>query len=111
MRALRASLLLFVALAAASAADLKVKVIDLKVKVIDPQSAAVAGAHVSLFAKGTDSPLNVATTSAEGIVTFGELSSGSYQDSSPGSGFRFTDRRRRRSFRCHHDPAAPRHCI
>ena len=38
MRALCASFLLFVALAAASAADLKVKVID-------PQSAAVAGAR------------------------------------------------------------------
>ena len=42
MRALRASFLMFVALTAASAADLKVKVID-------PRSAAVAGAQVSLF--------------------------------------------------------------
>jgi vitamin B12 transporter len=77
MRALCASLLLFVALAAASAADLKVKVID-------PHSAAVSGAQVSLFAKGTDTPLKIATTSAEGIATFsevnsGELSSGNYQ--------------------------------
>ena len=72
MRALRAPVLLFVALAAASAADLKVKVID-------PQSAAVPGAQVSLFSKGTDTPLKLATTSAEGIATFGELSSGSYQ--------------------------------
>ena len=45
MRALCASFLLFVVLAAASAADLKVKVID-------PQSAAVAGAQVSLLSKG-----------------------------------------------------------
>jgi outer membrane cobalamin receptor len=72
MRALRASFLIFVALAAASAADLKVKVLD-------PQSAAVAGAQVSLLSKGTDSPLRTATTSAEGIATLGELSSGSYQ--------------------------------
>ena len=72
MRALRASFLLFVALAAASAADLKIKVID-------PQSAAVAGAQVSLFSKGTDTPLKVATTSADGIATFGELPSGSYR--------------------------------
>src|ERR1022692_2590419 len=72
MRALCFSLLLFVALAAASAADLKVKVID-------PQAAAVAGAQVSLSAKGSDAVLKAATTSAEGIATFSELSSGSYQ--------------------------------
>src|SRR5271169_4967332 len=68
MRALRASFLLFVALAAASAADLKVKVID-------PQSAAVSGAQVSLFSQGTETPLKTATTSAEGIAIFGEMSS------------------------------------
>ncbi len=72
MRALCASLLLFVALAAASAADLKVKVID-------PQSAAVSGAQVSLFSEGTDASPRIATSSAEGIVTFGELSAGSYR--------------------------------
>jgi outer membrane cobalamin receptor len=72
MRALRASLLLFVSLAAASAADLKVKVID-------PQSAAVSGAQVSLFSKGTDAPLRIATTSAEGTAILGESPSGNYQ--------------------------------
>jgi len=72
MRALCASFLLFVLLAVASAADLKVKVVD-------PQSAAVSGAQVSLFSKGTDTPLKIATSSAEGIATFNELSSGSYQ--------------------------------
>jgi outer membrane cobalamin receptor len=77
MRALRASFLFFVFLAAASAADLKVKVID-------PQSAAVAGAQVSLCSKGTEAPLKVASTSAEGIATFGDvkspaLSSGDYR--------------------------------
>jgi vitamin B12 transporter len=72
MRALCASFLLFVTLAAASAADLKVKVID-------PQSAAVAGAQVSLFSKGSDTVLKIASTSPEGIATFGELSAGSYQ--------------------------------
>ncbi len=72
MRALRASLLFFVAIAAASAADLKVKVID-------PQSATVAGAQVSLFSKGKGTPLKIANTSAEGMVTLGELSPGSYQ--------------------------------
>ena len=67
MRALRASFLIFVALAAASAADLKVKVID-------PQSAAVAGAQVTLF--GTESAASqtkISTTSAEGIATFPDL--------------------------------------
>jgi outer membrane cobalamin receptor len=68
MRALRASFLIFVALVAASAADLKVKVID-------PQSAAVAGAQVTLFADGpTTSLKKAATTSAEGIATFSGLS-------------------------------------
>jgi vitamin B12 transporter len=77
MRALRASFLIFVALAAASAADLKVKVLD-------PQSAAVSGAQVSLSSKGTDTPLKIATTSAEGIADFTDLRitdlpSGSYR--------------------------------
>ncbi len=72
MRALRASFLLFVFLAAASAADLKVKVID-------PQSAAVSGAQVSLLSKGSRTAIKVSTTSPEGIASLGELSSGSYQ--------------------------------
>jgi vitamin B12 transporter len=74
MRTLCASFLFFVALAAASAADLKVKVI-----VIDPQSAAVAGAQVSLSTKGKDARLKIVTTSAEGIAAFVDLSSGTYQ--------------------------------
>src|SRR5580700_6568826 len=72
MRTLCASFLFFVALAAASAADLKVKVID-------PQSAAVAGAQVSLSTKGKDARLKIVTTSAEGIAAFVDLSSGTYQ--------------------------------
>src|ERR1700733_9820445 len=72
MRALCASFFLFVLPAAPPAADLKVKVVD-------PQSAAVPGAQVSLFAKGTATPLKIAASSAEGIATFNELSSGSYQ--------------------------------
>jgi vitamin B12 transporter len=66
MRALRASFLLFVALAAASAADLKVKVVD-------PQSVAVAGAQVSLSSRCTDTPEEVVTSSSEGVATFGGL--------------------------------------
>jgi vitamin B12 transporter len=72
MRALRASCLIFIALAAASAADLKVKVVD-------PQSAAVSGAQVSLLSKSSDTPLKISTTSAEGSANFGELTSGNYR--------------------------------
>jgi len=72
MRALCASFVLFVLLAAASAADLKVKVID-------PQSAAVAGAQVSLLSKGSDTALKTARSSAEGIATFNQLPNGTYQ--------------------------------
>jgi outer membrane cobalamin receptor len=77
MRALGASLFLLIALAAASAADLKVKVID-------PQAAAVRGAQVSLVSKGAGVGARVATTSAEGIAVFaglnsGDLSSGKFQ--------------------------------
>jgi vitamin B12 transporter len=69
MRVLCVSFLLFVVLSVASAADLKVKVVD-------PQSAAVAGAQVFLFSKGSDTPLKIATTSAEGIALFSELKFG-----------------------------------
>ncbi|MGA7171338.1 MAG: TonB-dependent receptor [Candidatus Sulfotelmatobacter sp.] len=72
MRALCASFLLFVFLAAASAADLKVKVID-------PQSAAVSGAQVSVFLKGTDTAIKIVLSSAEGIATFPDVPSGSFQ--------------------------------
>jgi vitamin B12 transporter len=67
MRALRASFLLFVLLAAASAADLKVKVID-------PQSAAVSGAQVTLSQEMDVSfdktVLEVVNSSAEGVAIF-----------------------------------------
>jgi vitamin B12 transporter len=72
MRALRASFLIFATIVAASAAELKIKVVD-------PQSAAIPGAQVSLFSKGKDNPLKVTATSAEGIAAFGELPPGSYQ--------------------------------
>ncbi len=66
MRAYCAWFLLFVSFAAASAADLKIKVID-------PQSAAVAGAQISLSSKCTDTPREVVTSSSEGIAVFGGL--------------------------------------
>jgi len=71
MRALRASFLLFVSLVAASAADLKVKVID-------PQSAAVAGAQVLLL-EDRNSPPAVELTSAEGLATFRGIGNAPHQ--------------------------------
>src|SRR5580693_8295740 len=67
MRARRAWFLLFVALQAASAADLKVKVID-------PHSAVVAGAQVLLTSKCTGTSVEVVTSSALGVATFAGLS-------------------------------------
>jgi len=66
MRAFRALFLVLVALAAASAADLKVKVID-------PQSAAVPGAQVLSSSKCTGTSFEIATSSAEGIATLAGL--------------------------------------
>src|SRR5262249_44687013 len=50
-------------LAAASASDLKIKIID-------PQSAAVAGSQVSLFPENSSIPFGVQTGSGEGLVLF-----------------------------------------
>jgi outer membrane cobalamin receptor len=61
MRALGVSFFIFISLAAASAAEVKVKVID-------PQSAAVAGAQVTLSSKCALSQ-ELAASSAEGIAT------------------------------------------
>ena len=41
---------------------------DLKVKVLDPQSAVVAGAQVILLQTDGSSPLDVATTSSDGLA-------------------------------------------
>ncbi|HWY21139.1 MAG TPA: TonB-dependent receptor [Candidatus Acidoferrum sp.] len=71
MRALCASLLVFVALAAASAADLAVKVID-------PQSAAVPGAQVQLLKKD-GAVLHTATSIGDGSASFGNVPNGDYQ--------------------------------
>jgi vitamin B12 transporter len=51
---------------------------ELKVKVVDPQSAAVAGAQVSLLPVG-NGPSRIVMTSADGIATFGEVSAAPYQ--------------------------------
>jgi outer membrane cobalamin receptor len=71
MRALYVSFLLFVTLAAASAADLKVKVVD-------PQSAAVAGAQVSLFQRD-GAVLHTATSIGDGSASLGNVPAGDYQ--------------------------------
>ncbi|MGA7217037.1 MAG: TonB-dependent receptor plug domain-containing protein, partial [Candidatus Sulfotelmatobacter sp.] len=78
MRVVCACFFLSISLAAASAADLKVKITD-------PQSAAVRGAQVSLFSKGTDSKriidasVKTVESSAEGIADFGDLAAGAYR--------------------------------
>jgi vitamin B12 transporter len=58
-------------LAAASAAELKIKVVD-------PQSAVVAGAQVVLLPEGSARPSAVAITSAEGLAVFRDIGSNLY---------------------------------
>ncbi len=58
-------------LAAASAAELKVKVVD-------PLSAAVAGARVELLRKSSATPVGVNTTSADGFAAFRDVGQGPY---------------------------------
>ncbi|MGD0989616.1 MAG: TonB-dependent receptor plug domain-containing protein [Candidatus Sulfotelmatobacter sp.] len=75
MRALCGLCLVFSCLAASAT--------ELQIKVLDPQSAAVAGAQVSLSSKESGSPIRTAATSAEGVAAFaesktGEFSSGNY---------------------------------
>jgi outer membrane cobalamin receptor len=52
---------------------------DLKVKVVDPQSAAVAGAQVSLLRAHEDKALATQTTSSEGIAAVRTAGAGPYQ--------------------------------
>lgn len=63
MRFSRLFVCLLVLRAAASAAEIKIRVLD-------PQSAAVAGAQVELFQGSLKEPVAVGFTSAEGIVVF-----------------------------------------
>jgi vitamin B12 transporter len=73
-------------LAAASAAEIKIKVVD-------PQSAVLAGAQVLLMPLGSTTPVAVATTSAEGLVVFRDLPSTPYhvQVLAPGFATEITD--------------------
>lgn len=43
---------------------------ELRIKVVDPHSAAVAGAQVSLYRRGESAPLQIRTSSGEGVATF-----------------------------------------
>jgi vitamin B12 transporter len=49
---------------------------ELTVKVIDPQSVAVAGARVEIFAETSDRAAAISTTSAQGVAQFRDISAG-----------------------------------
>ncbi len=72
MRAICASFLLFMIVTVASAAELKIKVID-------PQSAAIAGAQVSLLRAGGTLVLGTQNTSAEGLAFLRTSGPGPYR--------------------------------
>jgi len=63
----------FIVLAAAASAS------ELKIKVIDPQSAAVARARVELYVKDTATPAAIETTSPEGMATLHPAASATYR--------------------------------
>jgi vitamin B12 transporter len=75
MRVLRAVVAVFAVFALVAAAFAA----ELKVKVVDPQSGAVAGAQVSLYQDLSRAPQRVGTTSGDGAVVFAGLSGGAYQ--------------------------------
>jgi outer membrane cobalamin receptor len=49
---------------------------EITVKVVDPQSAAVSGAQVELFAQGSTRAIAIETTSAQGTAHFADIASG-----------------------------------
>lgn len=63
---------LTVLLAAASATEIKIRVVD-------PQSAAVGGVRVELLAKGSSTVVAVDSTSAEGVATFRNVAQQTYR--------------------------------
>ena len=67
-------------LAAASASEIKIKVID-------PQSAAVFGAQVQIFREGGAAAVAAGETSAEGEVIFKDVSAGRYRAEVSAPGF------------------------
>jgi vitamin B12 transporter len=52
---------------------------EIKIKVVDPQSAVVAGAQVVLLAEGSGTPVALGSTSAEGLVVFRGIASSHYR--------------------------------
>jgi vitamin B12 transporter len=80
MRFLRILIGFVVLVAAASAAELRIKVID-------PQSAPVAGAQVELFYGDSSTPVAIQTTSADGLTIFRPLESTPYQAHILAAGF------------------------
>jgi vitamin B12 transporter len=79
MRLIRALLSVFLVLSAGFAAELKIKVVD-------PQSAAVAGAEVSLQNRA-GGWLRLATSTVEGIAWFADLPEGEYEVEILAAGF------------------------
>ena len=73
-------------LAAASAAEIKIKVVD-------PQSAVVAGAQVMLMPQGSTTPVAVVATSAEGLAVFRGVGASSYRVRVLAPGFAGGDQR------------------
>ncbi len=71
----------FILLVAAASAT------ELKIKVVDPQSVAVAGAQVELFHGGSATPVAIQTTSADGLAVFRELDSPPYRARILAAGF------------------------
>ena len=67
-------------LAAASAGEIKIKVVD-------PQAAAVLGAQVQIFREASRAPVAVGETSAEGEVVFKDISAGRYRAEVLAQGF------------------------
>jgi outer membrane cobalamin receptor len=60
---------------------------ELKIKVVDPQSAAVAGAQVELFRGDSSVPAAIQTTSADGLAIFRGTDAASYRARVLAAGF------------------------
>lgn len=52
---------------------------QLKLTISDPRSTPVAGARVTVYSEGSEKPLQIQTTSAEGTATFSPLEAGRYR--------------------------------
>ncbi|MGA9527506.1 MAG: TonB-dependent receptor [Terriglobales bacterium] len=76
---MRSALAVFFALCFSLLFSVAASAVDLKVRVLDPQSAAVAGAQVSLLRASELTVLATESTSAEGFATFHIPSAGSYK--------------------------------